>query len=251
MDITALIVDDEERGIIALQQLIERYCKEVKVEGIATNIADAETLVKSKTPDVVFLDIEMPGGTGFHLLERFEEIKFEIIFVTAYQEYAVKAIKCSALDYLLKPVKIGELQSAVDRVRKRLSEGINEAGKYHFFKTIINQPNPFKKIILSTLEGYYPVGFEDIIYCKADDSYTHFYLSGNKRYVVSKHLKEFDDMLTSYHFYRIHKSYLVNLNHIERISKADGFSVVMSNGDDLPVSFRKKDEFISIIKSLA
>jgi two-component system, LytTR family, response regulator len=251
MSIKALIIDDEERGIVALAQLVEKYCKDVIVEGTAMNVADAETLIKSRLPDVVFLDIEMPGGNGFQLLEKFEEVNFEIIFVTAYHEYAIKAIRFSALDYLLKPVKITDLQSAIERIRKRRGNGSGDSEKYRFFKSIINEPNPFKKIILSTMDGYFPIRFEEIIYCRADDSYTHFYLSGNKHHVVSRHLKEFEEMLVPHHFYRIHKSYLVNLNHIERIGKADGFTVFMSNNDELPVSFRKKEEFISLIKKLA
>jgi len=251
MEIKALIVDDEERGIVALKQLIEKYCEDIVVEGTAMNVADAEKLIIKTQPDVVFLDIEMPGGNGFQLLEKFEEISFDIIFVTAYHEYALKAIKFAALDYLLKPVKIAELQTAVARLKKKHADGMNDKEKYSFFKNMVNDPNPFKKIILSTMDGYFPIRFEEVIYCKADDSYTHFYLSGNKHYVVSRNLKEFEEMLTPYHFYRIHKSYLVNLNHIERISKADGATVIMSNQDELPVSIRKKEEFIGVRTKVA
>lgn len=248
MEIRALIVDDEVRGISVLEQMIEKYCEGVCVEGTATNITDAEKLLKRQAPDVLFLDIEMPGGDSFQLLEKFEKISFQVVFVTAYHEYAIKAIKFSALDYLLKPVKIADLQAALEKVRKRMHNNADHRDQFDHFRSMINEPNPFKKIILSTMDGFFPVRVEEIIYCRADDSYTHFYLAGNKHNVVSKGLKEFEEMFANYNFFRIHKSYLINLNHIERINKADGVTVVMSNSDELPVSFRKKDEFIGVIK---
>ncbi len=247
MNIKAIIVDDEERGISALQKLIENYCKEVKVEATASDITDAEMKIRAINPDIVFLDIEMPGGSGFELLEKFDEINFNIVFVTAYQEHAIRAIRFSALDYLLKPVKIDDLRQAVERVKMKHAEKNNE--KYRFLKNTLSQANPFNRIILTTMEGYYPVKIEEIIYCKADDSYTHFYLPDGKHHIVSKQLKEYEDLLEHHNFFRIHKSFLINLNHIEKILKTDGTSVVMSNKDELPVSLRKKDEFIFKLRS--
>lgn len=251
MELKALIVDDEERGISVLSQLISKYCTGISVEGTASDIANAEALLKKNKPDVLFLDIEMPGGDCFQLLEKYNDISFDVIFVTAYQEYAIKAIKFSALDYLLKPVKIEDLQAAVEKVKKRKRDGNDNRERYDHFRSVMNEPNPFKKIILSTMEGFYPVRVDEIIYCRADDSYTHFYLVGHKHYVVSKSLKEFEEMFVHLNFFRIHKSYLINLNHIERINKADGVTVVMSSNDELPVSFRKKDEFIGMIRGAA
>lgn len=246
-----MIVDDEERGIIALKELISRYCNGIMVSGTASSIAEAEWMILKSKPDVLFLDIEMPGGNGFQLLERFQQVDFPIIFVTAFQEYAIKAIRCSALDYLLKPVKIADLQQAVEKIKDRQKhDADSDHTKYDFLKTMLHEPNPFRKLILSTLHGYIPVKFDDVIYCKADDSYTHFYLPDGKHHVVSKNLKEFDDILAPHHFYRIHKSYLVNLNHIERINKIDGVSVVMSNNEELPVSVRRKDDFFALFKTI-
>jgi two-component system LytT family response regulator len=248
METRVIIVDDEERSIIALQQLFEKYCSGVIVEGTATNITDAVKIIKKTQPHAVFLDIEMQGGNGFKLLEQFEEPDFETVFITAYQEYAIKAIKFAALDYLLKPVKISELRSCIENIKKK-QIGLHKE-KYAVLKDTINHINAFNKIILSTLEGFYPVKIEEIIYCKADDSYTHFFLQNGKRYTVSRQLKDYEEMLTNNSFFRIHKSFLINLNHVNKVNKADGASVVMSNNDILPLAFRKKDEFFEKLRSL-
>lgn len=241
-NIRAVIVDDEERGIIALKQLLLRYCPNVLIAGEATNIADAASTIHTTKPDVVFLDIEMPDGNGFQLIQQFEQIDFQVIFVTAYQEYAIQAIKCSALDYLLKPIRPKDLQDAVQRIHmKQPGKGNDQLALLRSHLTNSNSPT---RIVLSTAEGYYPVRVEDIIYCKANDSYTHVYLCGGKHYLVSRNLKEIEDMLVYPSFYRIHKSFLINLNHIEKITKTDGLCVHMSNHDQLPVSFRKKDDFL-------
>jgi two-component system LytT family response regulator len=242
MKTKAIIVDDEKRCIVALQRLIENYCMDVSVEGISTNISDAEGLIKKIEPDIVFLDVEMPEGNGFELLERFEKINFNIIFVTAYEEYAIKAIKVSALDYLLKPVKIADLQLSIERARRQ----IIHSDQYEVLKNNLKEKEPgiVDKIILSTMEGYYPIKPQSIIYCKADKTYTHFYLHDNKHFLASRHLKEFEDILMPYNFFRIHKSFLINIEQVEKISKPEPSSVIMSNHDELPISFRKKTEFI-------
>ncbi len=244
MDTRVIIVDDEERGIVAMQQLLKKYCTDVVVEGTATNIMDAASMIRQKQPDAVFLDIEMPGGDGFNLLEELNDINFKIVFVTAYEEYALKAIKFSALDYLLKPVKIAELQACVQKIKQQVTPPIDH---YHFLKDSLQPNAPFNRIVLSTMEGYYPVRIKDIIYCKAEDNYTHFYLQNGKHYLVSRLLKEYEDLLQSNNFFRIHKSYLINMDCIEKVAKLDS-SVIMCNNDELPISFRKKEEFFHRLK---
>ncbi|MBS1688060.1 MAG: response regulator transcription factor [Bacteroidetes bacterium] len=246
METKVIIVDDEKRGITALQKLLEKYCTNISVAATADNIDNAEIAIRKFPPDLVFLDIEMPDGSGFNLLERFDSIDFHVIFVTAFQEYAIKAIKFSAFDYLLKPVKISELQETVRRAQTNINKKQSNA-----LQSVITTANPFNKLMLATMEGYYLVKPEEVLYCKADDSYTHFYLQNGKHYIVSKPLKEFEQVLIPYNFFRIHKSFLVNMNHIELVNKLDGgITVVMNSKDQLPVSFRKKDEFIEKLRAI-
>ena len=247
--INAVIVDDEERGIIALKQMIMKYCIGLNIVGEATNVTDAKEIIGQTNPDVVFLDIEMPGGNGFQLLEQLDTVSFDTIFVTAYQEYALKAIKFSAFDYLLKPVKSAELQGIVERVVSKKIK--HSASQYELLKNAFGQARPLlTRIILSTTEGYYPVKLDDIIYCKADDSYTHFYLRNNKHYIVSKNLREYADLFSGHNFFRVHKSFMVNLDQVESIKKADGVTIVMSNSHEIPLSLRKKEEFLQKMKGI-
>jgi two-component system LytT family response regulator len=248
MELKAIIVDDEERGLIVLQQLLEVYCTGVQVVGAATSIADAMEKIAAAQPDVVFLDIEMPGGNGFKLLEQIEEVTFDVIFVTAYHQYAIKAIRFAALDYLLKPVKIDELQAALERVRKNREK--KDKDKYSFLKEAFSKANTFNRIMLQSLDQYHLIKLDDILYCKASDNYTYFYTRGGKHYLVTKQLKEYEELLSTHNFFRIHKTYLVNIDHVERVNKTDGVTVVMSNQDELPVAFRKKEEFIERLKNL-
>jgi two-component system LytT family response regulator len=249
MEIKVIIVDDEQRGIIAMQTLLEKYCEQVIVAAVANDIIVAENKIREINPDVVFLDIEMPGGDGFKLLDKFEIIDFEVIFVTAFLEHAIRAIKASAIDYLLKPVNISELQQAIKKVqevvlrKKRSQQGAVLQSANNF--------NPLKKLILTTVDGYYPVKLQEIAYCKANDSYTHFYMQNGKHYIASKSLKEFEEVLSGYNFFRIHKSFLINMDHIELVNKeSGGISVIMDNQDTLPVAFRKKEEFIEKLRTM-
>lgn len=248
MKMNAVIIDDESRGILALQRMIERYYPEINIRGTANNIREGEALIRYTDPEIVFLDIEMPEGNGFKLLEQFSDPAFSTIFVTAYSEYAIKAIRVAALDYILKPVKPDDLRYALEKLKKRSQNKHNE--QYRLLQESVNKGKPLERIMLSTLEGYYPVKTEDIIYCQAHNVYTDFFLRSGDHYLVSHSLKEYEDILNESGFFRIHKSYLINLNCIEYISKADGLTVRMVNGYELPVSFRKKDDFLSRMRTL-
>ena len=242
----AILVDDEERGINVLQELLQRYCPEVTVAGAATDIFAAATLIRQCRPDVVFLDIAMPGGNGFQLLEMFEQLDFEVIFVTAYHEYAIRALKLSALDYLLKPVNIGELQQAVKKLIEK--RGNDHAGQLQYFRESWNKAQTFHKIVLSDMSGHHFVNIADIVYCEADENYTHFHLQNKGKYTASKSLKEYEELFAQHHFFRIHKSYLINLDHIASVNK--DFQIMMSDGDELPLSFRKRGEFFALLKDM-
>ena len=244
----AIIVDDEERGINALSKLIENYCPDIQVIATARNVEEASLAIKELKPEIVFLDIEMPEKSGFDLLNSFDHIDFEIVFITAFQEYAIKAIKFAALDYLLKPVNISELVEVIEKFKIKKA-GISSREKYAILKQSLSTANAFKKIILTDAENFHFVNIEDILYCKAEDNYTRFVAINDKKYIVSRLLKEYDDLLHMNNFFRIHKSYLVNMNHVEKVIKKDGASVLMSNKEELPVSSRKKDEFFTFLKN--
>jgi len=241
----ALIVDDEERGVIALKRLLEGYCSDIEVCGTANSVSEAVSLIKELKPDVVFLDIEMPEQNGFQLLDNFDTIDFEIIFITAYHEYAIRAIRYSALDYLLKPVKISELQEAVERLRQK--HGLN-GKRYQHLKTQLADENGLQRFIISSMQGYQFVNISDVVYCKADDSYTHIFLKNGEKHTVSKTLKEYEELFDQHKFFRIHKSYLINLQLVNRVNKTNGVTALMSTGEELPVSFRRRDEFYEVIK---
>lgn len=247
MDIKALIIDDEERGIDVLSRMLGTYCPSLHVAGVATDIVSGVQLIKSLKPDVVFLDVEMPGGNGFKLLEHLEPPDFEVIFVTAYNEYAIRAIKFSALDYLLKPVHAEELQQAVERLRLRLQQKSGSSPLRHF-KDHMTKGNPFSKIVLNDHNGFYFVEISNIIYCEAHESYTHFYLAGGSKHTVSRPLKEYEDLLSELHFFRIHKSYLINLSRVASVSKE--YQVVMDDKTELPLSFRKRNDFFQTLRDM-
>ncbi|MCX6351338.1 MAG: LytTR family DNA-binding domain-containing protein [Bacteroidetes bacterium] len=246
--LNVIIVDDEINGREVLTAMLNEYCKGVEVIGTAASVAEATNLIKEKKPDAVFLDIEMPGGNGFDLLDSFEKIDFDIIFVTAYQQYAIKAIKFSALDYLLKPVLIDDLIVAVEKLKAKNPETA-ERDRYANLRNGIALGNPFNKIILNTFEGFHFVKSEDIIYCKAEDNYTQF-TTTTDTLLISKPLKEYDELFEGMNFYRIHKSFLINLNHIKSVTRIESCNVIMDNGDELPVSQRRKDEFLQAIKKM-
>jgi two-component system LytT family response regulator len=238
----AIIVDDEKMGIKALAKLIELYTEGLEVMGEATNISDALDLIRVYKPDVVFLDIELQGERGFDLLDKLENVTFEVVFVTAYEEYAIKAIRYSALEYLLKPVNINELRIAINKLQERSNkEGLQ---RYTFLKEQINDVNPFTKIILPSRDRYVFLRIEDIIYLEGEGNYTYFYHDKDEKTLVSKPIKEYEDLLERKGFFRIHKTFFINLSQIDKVMRIDGLSVIMSNGVELPVALRKKDEFI-------
>jgi len=247
--IKAIIIDDEKQSRSALMGLIDRYCPEVFVIAQAEGCKDGIDKVKMYNPDVVFLDIQMPDGSGFNFLEAFEEFNFEVIFATAHDQYAIKAIKYSALDYLLKPINPDDLKAAILRYTEKKDKG--QIGNN--IKVLLNNIKPgndVKKIILSTAEGIHILSTDEIIRCESDDYYTKFFLTDGKTILISKTLKQNEAMLSDFDFIRPHKSHLVNIKYIKSYLKVDGGYILMIDGCKIPVSRRKRESIISILNHL-
>lgn len=247
--IRAAIVDDEAANLHIIKSLLENQCTDVEVVWTADNLEDAHKHIREQEVDVIFLDIEMPPYSSFDLLQNIEDPHFEIIFVTAYQEYALKAIKMAALDYILKPVKAADIRDVIEKLRNTNKNKFGELTsllKDHL-KT---KSGNFSKIVVHVTDGYEIVDINDIIYVEALDSYAKIKLPKNVSYVTSRSLKEYDEMLCDKGFYRIHKSYLVNFHHIMKILKGISASVIMTNGDCIPISARRKEEFFNELKGL-
>lgn len=243
--ITALIVDDEKNSCETLQSLLTDCCLDVSVVKYCQTIDEAVKAVELHHPDVVFLDINMKGENGFDLLERVKTIDFEIIFTTAFSEYAIKAFKFSAIDYLLKPIDVDELMAAIDRVIKR--KKAEAPTRYEYLRQNLKMSDgQHFKLALPSSEGLTFIKISDIIYCEADSNYTTFFLTDGKKIIVSHTLKEYEEILSDYRFFRIHHSYLVNLDAIKQYVRGDGGHVVMINGAALDVAKRRKEEFLKV-----
>lgn len=244
--IKAVIIDDEPDATSNLSSLISNYCQGVTVSGTAHTIKQAVKVINQTSPDVIFLDIELQRGTGFDLLDCFAAIDFQIIFVTAYQEYALKAIKVGALDYLLKPIDLDELQKVIDKVKQGI---LNLNGNVPAEAGAITKKTA-GRLILHSLQGFSIIDIRDLLYCKADGNYLHFVCSDGKDHLVTKNMKEYEELLAPHNFFRIHHGFLVNLRAVRQFIKTDGNMVVLQNGEKLPVSTRKRDAFIHRIEML-
>jgi two-component system LytT family response regulator len=240
--IKAVIIDDEKKSREALALLIERYCPNVNIVAQADGYISGMDVIKSNKPDLVFLDIQMPDGSGFKLLEDIGNINFEVIFTTAYDQYAIKAIKYSALDYLLKPILPDDLISAVEKAGKKQNGDDASANINFLIENFKNQNTDFKKIVLASIKGSYMVEVKNIIRCESDDYFTTFYLTNGEEVLVSKTIKAIEELLEDYNFLRLHRSHLVNIIHIKSYNKrVDGGTVIMKDGTEIPISRRKKD----------
>lgn len=241
--ITAIIIDDERKCISLLSKILEKNFPDVAVIATSQNASEGLKLLQHSQPDILFLDIEMPVKNGFELLSSLGEIKFDVIFTTAYNQYAIKAIHLSALDYLLKPIDEEELRQTLERYRQKKKSNKDQQMNM-LFDNLKNLNNAYTKISVSTSEGVIFLNVADIIYCEATGSYTQFYLKNNEKLLSSRTLKDFEEMLNENNFFRTHHSYLINLNEIKRYIRGEGGSIIMSNGNEVQVSRRKKEEFI-------
>ncbi len=244
MKLNAIIVEDEEKSREILRNYITKYCPNISLKGEATNIEEALVLIRNNDLDVVFLDVEMPYGNAFDLLEKVGDINFETIFVTAYNHYALEALNAHASYYLMKPISIDELIKAVDYVTEIRTK--EEALQDQVLVPKTNSVNG--KITIPQQNGFEVIETRDIMYCKADDNYTEIFLNNNKKKLVSKTLKYIEESLKDANFARVHKSYLVNVNEVVKYVKGKGGSVVLSNGKEIIVSASKKSALLSYFK---
>jgi len=244
-----VMIDDETHIRESLAEMLKMDCPGARLVAQADGVKTGIKAIQKYHPDLVLLDIKMKDGTGFDLLEQLENIDFKIIFVTAFDEYAIKAIKFSALDYILKPVDPEDLKNAVDK-----AEEINQKELKAKLDTLSNNlktnDQDKKKIILKTLDNIYLVGVKDIIHIEGDGRYSTIFLETGDKVMVSVNLKYYQEMLENYGFFRAHKSHLINLDHIYRFEKADGGYVVLDNNAKVPVASRKKDDLIDLFKKL-
>jgi two-component system LytT family response regulator len=244
-----LIIDDEPSVRNTLNGLLKRTCPQVSIVGEAHSVATGIRAIMEKSPDLILLDIKMDDGTGFDLLNHFENINFKIIFVTAYEEFAIRAFDFSAIDYLLKPINPEKLVKAVKNVEllksKDFSTQLNALRE-----NIDTHGGAIKKIILKNQESIHLLNVDDIIHCESDGSYTVFETFDNYKIVVSKNLKEYDALLSQSGFLRLHRSHLINLKHIKRFDKHDGGYIVMSNGSQIPVSTSGRERLLELFKEI-
>lgn len=244
MKLTSIIVEDEETSRQILKNYLQKYCPNINIVGEAANVDEALVLIRNNNLDLVFLDVEMPYGNAFDLLEKVGDVDFETIFVTAYNHYAIDALNAHASYYLMKPISIDELIKAVDYVTdiKTKENALQD-------EVLVAKTSGVEgKITIPQQSGFEVLNTSDILYCKADDNYTEIYLNNNKRKIVSKTLKYFEEALRDASFARVHKSYLVNVNEVVKYQKGKGGSVVLSNGKEIMVSASKKADLLSFFK---
>lgn len=246
--IRTVIVDDEDQGREALEVLLKQYCPQVKLLAAAPSVEEAIAIIHYEKPDLVFLDIEMPVGNGFDVLEHTRDLDFNVVFTTAYDHYAFKAFKFSAIDYLLKPIDIQELITAVSKVQERAPRWNKEIFNTEVSKLLAGMiSNKSKKIQVPTADNRILfLESADIIRLKADGNYTHIYYKDGKTYMVAKTLKEYENTLGEDLFFRIHHAHLININYISAYHKGDSM-VTMTDGSNVVVSSRRKKEFLSKI----
>jgi two-component system LytT family response regulator len=245
--LNAIIIDDETSSRNSLRQKLTKHCPEITITGECENGEEGVKNIEQKNPDIIFLDVEMPRMNGFTMLKQLTNKNFEVVFITAYDHYAIRAIKFSALDYLVKPIEIASLKAAVEKaVQKRKISSGNERLEL-LLQNLMNHKNEPQRIAIPSVEGLQFVETANIIYLEANSNYTCFHLTNNSKITVAKTLKDFEELLPGSVFIRIHNSFIVNKNQVEKYINGKGGQVVMKNGAVLDVARRKKEEFMKAI----
>ena len=247
--IQALIIDDEKNAIEVLELQLSRYCKQVQVLATAQGGVQGIELIRKYQPDLVFLDIEMPHKNGFDVLNETKDCRYKVIFTTAYDQFAIRAFKFSAVDYLLKPIDIRELQEAVEKAAIKDEQGSLDE-KLQVLISQLQAPVRQERIALPVADGMQFFHTDEILRCESDSNYTHISLTNGKKITIAKTLKEVEESLRGVDFYRIHQSHLVNMNHISKVVKGEGGYVVMKDGTTITISRNKKEAFLESFRKL-
>jgi two-component system, LytTR family, response regulator len=245
------IVDDEFQSRNFLSKCITTNHHDIQVVGSAANVEEAIAGIRELQPDLVFLDVMLNNETGFDVLERIGDIQFELVFTTAHDEYAIKAFRFNAIDYLLKPIDIEELDAAIEKVKSRRAEtkGIPKEVVDNFLGSLKSPTTIEKKIPVPTSEGFLLVPLQEIVYCQSNSNYTQLNLTNKRKLISSYTLKHYDDLLSEHLFFRAHKSFLINLAHVTQYKKGEGGTIVMSDQMEIELSRRNKEAFIRIFKA--
>jgi len=250
MEITSIIIDDEPNNIQNLQTILQIHCPDVTVLATAQNADDGVVAIKQHKPALIFLDIQMPVKSGFDVLTEFTEPDFEVIFITAYDQYGIQAIKFSALDYLLKPINIIELKNAVDRAGKKISAKLKDHKLENLIANIMRGQREVPKIALPTLKETRYIKVDEIVRCEASDNYTTFYTANAEQILVCKTLKEFAELLHFHGFIRTHQSHLINVEFVKSLLKEDGGVLLMADNMKIPISKQNKDQVKTALKGM-
>lgn len=244
MKLKAVIIDDEQTSRDILEKYISKYCTDVEVLGFGENVETGIVSIKKHKPDVVFLDVEMPYGNAFDLLEQIEDISFETIFVTAFSNYAIKALNFSASYYILKPIDIDELVNAIEKIKTERKQNESVFHTKILIDNIKTSNKQLHKIILPLVDGFDVVQVKDIVRCEANDNFTNFYLQDGSKKTICRTLKHYEELLYEFSFMRVHRSHLINLDKIIKYNKGKGGYITLSNNDNVDISPNKKKAFL-------
>ncbi len=241
--IRSVIIEDEKDSLENLKRMLNKHFSDIELVGEATTVKESITLLEEARPEVLFLDIELPDGNGFDLIDKTSHLDYKIIFVTAHDEYAIKAINFSALYYILKPVSSQDIYNALKKLEQ--IKDIQSLKKQ--YSNLLENRNSFDKLALPSIEGITFVNKNEIIRCNAERNYTNFYLKNGEKIMVTRTLKEYDELLSSSGFFRIHHSHLINLTYIKKYKRGEGGTVTMTDKSEVEVSRRRKDAFLRIL----
>lgn len=243
----AILIDDEELGRTSLSNLLKTYCSNIEICAMCHDIDDAYQAINKHNPDLIFLDVNIPPHTGFDLLKRFDKINFEVIIVTAFDHYAIEAIRFSAIDYLLKPVRIDELQAAIARADARILQ--HQKMNYNLVSQVLETQHKPDKLIIHTHNGSHLIMLSNLIYIQSDNTYSIFHTTQNEKIVSSKSIKNYEEMLSDKGFFRSHKSYLINMKYVKSLLQIDQLEILLSTTQKVPLAHRRKDAFLEHLKN--